>query len=88
MARQTRDVGRFGVWVEHFAQNDRVHAKTDAAIAFGGECEIPEPARRPLVESIRRFQLGESGDGAQLLRKAQHAGDAEYLCAARLFVAE
>ena len=88
MARQTRDVGRFGVWVEHFAQNDHVHAKTDAAIAFDGECEIPDPVRRPLVESIRRFQLGESGDGAQLLRKAQHAGDTEYLCAARLFVAE
>ena len=88
MARQTRDVGRFGVWVEHFEQNEHVHAETDAAIAFDGGCEIPDPVRRPLVESIRRFQLGESGDGAQLLRKAQRAGDTEYLCAARLFIAE
>ena len=88
MARQTRDLGRFGVWVEHFEQNEHVHAETDAAIAFDSGCEIPDPVRRPLVESIRRFQLGESGDGAQLLRKAQRAGDTEYLCAARLFIAE
>jgi hypothetical protein len=88
MARQTREVGRFGMWVEHFEQNEHVHAETDSAIAFDGECEIPDPVRRPLVESIRRFQLGESGDGAQLLHKAQRAGDTEYLRAARLFVAE
>ena len=88
MTQQARDVGEFGLWVEHFEQNEHVHAKTDAAIAFDGGCEIPDPVRRPLVESIRRFQLGESGDGEQLLRKAARAGDPEYLRAAEIFVAE
>ena len=88
MTQQARDVGEFGLWVDHFEQNDHVHARTDAAIEFEGRCEIPDAVRRPLIESIRRFQLGESGDGEQLLGKAQRAGDPEYFRAAQLFVAE
>jgi hypothetical protein len=88
MTQQARDIGAFGVWVEHFEENVNVHAQVDAAIDFDGVCHVPDPVRRPLIESIRRFQLGESGDGAQLLRKAQRAGDPEYHCATKLFVAE
>ena len=88
MTQEVREVGTFGRWVEHFEQNHQVHAVTDAAVDFDGRCEIPDPVRRPLIESIRRFQLGESGDGEQLLRKAARAGDPEYLRAASLFVAE
>jgi hypothetical protein len=82
------DAGAFGRWVEHFVANEDVHAEADAAIAFEDRCAIADAVRRPLVESVRRFQLGESGDGAQLLRKAARAGDPEYLRAAELFVAE
>jgi rubrerythrin len=82
------DVGTFGLWVERFEQNEQVHATVDAAIAFDSQCDIPDAVRPPLIESIRRFQLGESGDGEQLLRKAAQAGDPEYLRAAELFVAE
>jgi hypothetical protein len=60
----------------------------DAAITFGDRCDIPDRERPPLIESIRRFQLGESGDGEQLLAKAARAGDPQYLRAAALFVAE
>jgi hypothetical protein len=88
MTRQARVVSEFGRWVDHFEQNDAVHAKTDSAIDFGGQCQISETVRRPLIASVRRFQLGESGDGLQLLRKAAKAGDPEYLRAAELFVAE
>lgn len=80
--------GTFGLWVEHFRQNEQVHAETDAALAFENRCEIPDAVRHPLIDSIRRFQLGESGDGEQLLSKAARAGDAEYSRAAELFVAE
>ena len=62
------DIGTFMVWVDHFEQNMQVHAEVDAAIAFDGQCDIPDSVRPPLIESIRRFQLGESGDGEQLLR--------------------
>jgi len=78
----------FRRWVDHFEQNDAVHASTDSAIPFDGRCQISDAVRGPLIESVRRFQLGESGDGLQLLRKAQRAGDPEYLRAAGLFVAE
>ncbi|WP_424211267.1 ferritin-like domain-containing protein [Streptomyces sp. BI20] len=44
-----------------------------------------EPA---LVHSLQRFQVGEDGDGAQLIAKADAAGDPSYALAARLFVAE
>jgi hypothetical protein len=87
MSQQVRDTATFGRWVDHFEQNVAVHARTDAAFDFEGACEIPSPVRRPLIESVRRFQLGESGDGEQLLRKAA-TGDPEYLRAAKLFISE
>ncbi|GAA3499877.1 hypothetical protein GCM10019016_069820 [Streptomyces prasinosporus] len=37
---------------------------------------------------IQRFQVGEDGDGAHLVRKAEEAGDDDYTRAVRLFVAE
>ncbi|MFJ9740540.1 ferritin-like domain-containing protein [Streptomyces sp. NPDC101166] len=37
---------------------------------------------------IQRFQVGEDGDGANLVAKADQAGDADYAQAVRLFVAE
>ncbi|WP_051178350.1 ferritin-like domain-containing protein [Nocardia concava] len=41
-----------------------------------------------LVRSIQRFQVGESGDGANLRTKAAHAGDPVYAAAVDLFIAE
>ena len=88
MTQQAREVSEFGPWIDHFEQNHAMHAQVDAAIDFDGECRLTEAVRRPLIASVRRFQLGESGDGQQLLRKAAQAGDPEYLRAAELFVAE
>ena len=88
MTQQARAVTEFGMWVDHFENNVGVHARVDAAIDFDGACAVPEGVRAPLIASVRRFQLGESGDGQQLLRKAAKAGDPEYLRAAQLFVGE
>ncbi|MBC6463890.1 ferritin-like domain-containing protein [Actinomadura alba] len=41
-----------------------------------------------VARSVQRFQVGEAGDGANLIDKAEHAGDDDYSAAARLFVAE
>ncbi|OBH02089.1 hypothetical protein A5698_06865 [Mycobacterium sp. E136] len=81
-------MGEFAPWINHFERNGTVHDRADAAIDFGARCELPDAVRVPLIESVRRFQLGESDDGAQLLRKAGDAGDHDYTRAARLFVAE
>lgn len=88
MTQQAREVSEFGRWIEHFEQNATVHARADAAIDFDAECRLSDAMRCALIASVRRFQLGESGDGAQLLRKAARAGDLEYLGAVKLFIAE
>lgn len=75
-------------WVAHFERNAVHHRRVDAARDVSAACALPAELKDPLIASVRRFQLGESGDGAQLLRKAAAAGDAEYLSAARLFVGE
>ncbi|MFG1684495.1 ferritin-like domain-containing protein [Nonomuraea sp. NPDC049269] len=43
---------------------------------------------RSVLASIQRFQVGESGDGAALIAKADEAGDDAYSTAVRLFVGE
>jgi hypothetical protein len=88
MTQQAREVSEFGRWVDHFEANETVHARVDAAIDFDGQCRLTDAVRRPLIASVRRFQLGESGDGQQLMRNAERAGDPEYLQAIKLFVAE
>jgi hypothetical protein len=88
MAQPVGQRSGFGGWVDHFEANVAVHAKVDAAIDFDTDCTVPEQTRGPLIASVRRFQLGESGDGRQLLRNAQRTGDPEYVRAIGLFVAE
>jgi hypothetical protein len=67
MTQQAREVSEFGPWVDHFEQNVSVHARADGAIDFDGHCAIPGAVRRPPIASVRRFQLGESGDGARIV---------------------
>ena len=43
---------------------------------------------RSVVKSLQKFQVGESGDGAHLIAKADSTGDTDYAHAVRLFVAE
>lgn len=42
----------------------------------------------PLVRSLQRFQVGEDSEGSRFVAKAAAAGDADYLRAVRLFIAE
>jgi hypothetical protein len=88
MTQQAGALPGFARWIEHFEANDTVHAQADAAIDFAAPCALPENARRPLIASVARFQLGESGDGRQLLRNAARAGDPHYVSAIRYFIAE
>lgn len=49
---------------------------------------VDRPGRRALARSIERFELGESGDGANLKRLAAQIGDPAYARAIDRFVAE
>jgi hypothetical protein len=73
----------FSGWVDHFvaeAQRRRALGDPDWTQA----AVVDEAVAR----SVQRFQVGEAGDGANLIAKADAAGDPDYAAAARLFVAE
>ncbi|MDG9715454.1 ferritin-like domain-containing protein [Streptomyces sp. DH24] len=73
----------FDKWIRRFEdERERRHAQGDPDWERGA-------ALHPAVwASIQRFQVGEDGDGANLVGKADEAGDADYAQAVRLFVAE
>ncbi|MEU4212430.1 ferritin-like domain-containing protein [Streptomyces sp. NPDC026206] len=75
--------GGFAEWTEHFvAEAERRRQAGDPGWATGAA--LPEAVWR----SLQRFQAGEDGDGANLISKADAAGDDDYAEAVRLFVAE
>lgn len=78
----------FGVWVEHFAANRGRQVEMEREIDWDAPCELSAPVRAAFVRSFQRFELGENGDGARLLAKAEKAGDPVYLDALRRLVAE
>ncbi|MEU5364242.1 ferritin-like domain-containing protein [Streptomyces sp. NPDC005925] len=75
--------GGFDTWVRQFEdERERRHAQGDPDWAGGAALH------RAVWASVQRFQVGEDGDGANLVGKADAAGDADYARAVRLFVAE
>ncbi|MBH0776493.1 ferritin family protein [Nocardia bovistercoris] len=80
---QRRHLAGFARWREEFA------AKAVARAAVGDpDWERGARLDASVIRSIQRFQVGESGDGANLIAKAEAAGDPEYTAAVRMFVAE
>lgn len=78
----------FTMWREHFASNPQRQQPWDEAIDWSADCLLTPPDRSAFVRSLQRFELGEDGDGAHLLAKAERAGDSVYTAALRLLVAE
>ncbi|WP_328369642.1 ferritin-like domain-containing protein [Streptomyces sp. NBC_00457] len=73
----------FAKWTQRFEdERERRNAEGDPDWGQGATLH---PA---LSASVQRFQVGEDGDGANLVAKADQAGDADYARAVRLFVAE
>jgi hypothetical protein len=71
-------------WLRYFEHN------RDHRLPIPWECGVhPEPTlRAPLIRSLLRFQVGESGEGRHLRRQAAATGDADYIAAINLFVKE
>lgn len=79
---------QFHVWVRHYEENVAVQTAMERDIDWAAACELPDDVRAAFVRSFQRFELGENGDGARLLAKAERAGDPVYTRALRLLVAE
>lgn len=71
-------------WQEYFLRNgeDRFPIPWEAGVHIGPSL------RAPLIRSLQRFQIGESGDGAHLKSGAAQTDEAGYCEAITLFVAE
>ncbi|MFD6160576.1 ferritin-like domain-containing protein [Nocardia sp. NPDC060256] len=76
-------VDEFSRWATEFEAKQ-------VARAAAGDPDWARGARLDpaVARSVQRFQVGESGDGANLIAKAGAAGDPAYSAAVRLFVAE
>jgi hypothetical protein len=71
-------------WLAYFDRNREVRMPLD----FENGVAVEAHLRAPLIRSLQRFQVGESGDGEHLLAGATATGDPIYAEAIRLFVAE
>jgi len=70
-------------WTPNFAARAGLRSVTSDPDWTVGSTLLP-----PVVASLQRFQVGESGDGAGLITLADAAGDPNYARAVRFFVAE
>ncbi|MEV5737542.1 ferritin-like domain-containing protein [Streptomyces sp. NPDC052292] len=76
-------VDEFAKWVRDF-EDERERRIALGDPDWGGGAVLPPE----VWAGIQRFQVGEDGDGANLVAKADQAGDPDYARAVRLFVAE
>ncbi|MFI0817329.1 ferritin-like domain-containing protein [Streptomyces sp. NPDC021098] len=75
--------GGFAKWTRRF-EDERAYRDAQGDPDWGQGATL-HPA---VWAGIQRFQVGEDGDGANLVDKADQAGDADYAQAVRLFIAE
>ena len=71
-------------WLNYFQHNRTICP----AVPWEHGIEIEPYLREPLIRSLQKFQLGESGDGRHLRKHAARTGDTVYAAAIDLFVKE
>jgi P-aminobenzoate N-oxygenase AurF len=71
-------------WLNYFEQN----RANRLPVPWTRNIVIEPRLRGPLVRSLQKFQLGESGEGRNLKRHARQTGDAAYAAAIDLFIKE
>jgi hypothetical protein len=71
-------------WLNYFEHN----RMNRPPVPWERGIEVEPHLRAPLIRSLQKFQLGESGEGRNLKRHAREAGDATYAKAIDLFIKE
>ncbi len=71
-------------WVNYFEQNK----KDRADIPWHLGISVDETLRNPLIRSLQRFQIAESGDGVHMRQGAAATGNSEYAATIDLFLQE
>ena len=71
-------------WLNYFQRN----RKNRPPVPWEQGIHIDTQLREPLIRSLQKFQLGESGEGRKLRRHAAATGDLVYAAAIDLFIKE
>ena len=71
-------------WLLYFQQNK----ENRVALRFQSAVAVPAVLRPPLIRSLQRFQIGETGEGKFLRRFAKRTGDEHYEQCIDLFIKE
>lgn len=71
-------------WLNYFEKNK----EEQASISLPETLIVEDALRKPLLQSLQRFQIGETGDGRHLRSFAKRIGDPIYLKCIDLFVKE
>ena len=69
-------------WLNYFEYNRR----NRPSVPWARGIEVEPHLRTPLIRSLQKFQLGESGEGRKLRDHARKAGDPTYADAIDLFI--
>lgn len=71
-------------WLDYFQENKRTRPVFD----LSGEVSLEPKLRDPLIRSLQRFQIGETGDGKHLRKYARKLADPVYMQCVDLFIRE
>jgi hypothetical protein len=71
-------------WLNYFRKN----RENRRQIPWERDISVAPWLRAPLIRSLQRFQVGESGEGHNLRRQAARSGDPDYQAAIDLFIKE
>jgi hypothetical protein len=71
-------------WLNYFTNNRNNRQE----IPWDRDISVEPSLRAPLIRSLQRFQVGESGEGHHLRRQAARSGDPDYQAAIDLFIKE
>jgi hypothetical protein len=71
-------------WLNYFEHN----RANRPPVPWERGIEVEPHLRAPLIRSLQKFQLGESGEGRKLKSHAKKTGDETYAAAIRLFIGE
>jgi hypothetical protein len=71
-------------WLLYFQNNKENRAK----INFAKDLSIPFATRAPLIRTLQRFQIGETGEGKHLRKCARSVNDPDYADCIDLFIKE
>jgi len=71
-------------WLEYFRDSQKIRS----VIRISDSIDLDESVRKPLLRSLQRFQIGETGEGHHLRKYARRRKDGAYNKCIELFIRE